>query len=80
VARGILETFGLAGSVLLAAPPALFGAQRLVDGDALLGGGFLVLSALMILVPQYAKTPDDVVAGTVERGVGWVVGSDDARE
>ncbi|WP_225332898.1 DUF7533 family protein [Halomicrobium urmianum] len=77
MARGILETFGLAGSVLLAAPPALFGAQRLVDGDALLGGGFLALATLMILVPQYAKTPDDVVVGTVERGVGWIVDSDD---
>ncbi|WP_226011710.1 DUF7533 family protein [Halomicrobium salinisoli] len=78
--RGILETFGLAGSVLLAAPPALFGAQRLVDGDALLGGGFLALATLMILVPQYAKTPDDVVVGTVERGVGWVVGGGDESE
>ena len=77
MARGILETIGLAGSVLFAAPVALFGAQLLVDGDAVQGGAFLGIAALMILVPRYVRTPGDVASGAVEKTAEKVVETED---
>lgn len=67
MARGILDTIGLAGTVLFAAPVALFGADLLVRGNPLQGGAFLGIAALMILVPRYVRTPSDVASGAVEK-------------
>ena len=75
--RGILELVGLAGSVLFASSVGLFGLQTLADGDAVAGLGYLGVAALMVLVPYYVTTPDDVAGSAAERAVGWVVKDDD---
>jgi len=75
--RGIMETIGLAGSVLLAAPVALYGGETLAAGSTAAGIGYLVVAAGMVAVPYYLTTPDDVATGAVERAVGRVVEVDD---
>lgn len=75
--RGILELVGLAGSVLFASSVGLFGLQTLADGDTVAGLGYLGVAALMVLVPYYVTTPDDVAGSAAERAVGWVVRDDD---
>jgi len=75
--RGILETIGLAGTVLFAAPVALLGAEFLVGGQTLEGLAFLGIAALMIAVPRYVRSPTDVASDTVEDVAGTVVKTDD---
>lgn len=79
MAPGILDTIGLAGTVLFAAPVALFGADLLFRGDAVQGGMFLGIAALMILVPRYVRTPKDVASDAVEKTAERVVESDDGE-
>lgn len=75
--RGLLETFGLAGSVLFAAPVALLGGELLLETAYLSGLGYLTVAVLMIVVPRALLTPGDVLTDSVERVVGWVVETDD---
>lgn len=75
--RGILELLGLAGSVLFAASVGLFAVETLVDGDTVAGLGYLAIAALMVLVPYYVTTPDDVAANAAEQAAGWVVKDED---
>jgi hypothetical protein len=72
-----METVGLAGSVLLAAPVALYGGETLAAGGTAPGIGYLVVAAGMVAVPYYLTTPDDVATGAVERAVGRVVQADE---
>ena len=78
--RGILETVGLAGSVLFAAPVGLFGADLLVRGDAVQGATFLGIAVLMVAVPRYVRTPGDVAGDAAERVADGVVKTDDGEE
>lgn len=75
--RGILELIGLAGSVLFAASVGLFAVEQIVEGSTVPGLGYLAIAALMVLVPYYVTTPDDVAGGAIEKTVGWVVETDD---
>jgi hypothetical protein len=82
VRLGILETVGLAGSLVFAIPAALLGVELLVSGERPFVGGVLVVAAvLMVVVPRYVTSPTDlpatVAAGAVDRVVG---DGDDDRE
>lgn len=77
MARGIIETVGLAGTVLFAAPVALFGADLLANGSALRGAAFLAIAVLMIAVPRYVRTPGDVPGAVAERAVSGAVKTED---
>lgn len=80
MAHGILDTIGLAGTVLFAAPVALLGADFLVRGDPVQGGAFLGIAALMILVPRYVRTPGDVAGDAAGRLTEAVVESGDEED
>jgi hypothetical protein len=64
---GIVQTIELAVSLMFAAPLGMFGLSRLLDGDLLLGGGLLIVAALMVLLPQYVTTPGDLPGKVVRR-------------
>ncbi len=57
---GIVQTIELAASLMFAAPVGTFGVSRLLDGEVALGGGLVVVAALMVIVPQYLTTPGDI--------------------
>jgi hypothetical protein len=57
---GIVQTIELAASLMFAAPVGMFGFSRLLDGEVALGGGLVVVAALMVIVPQYLTTPGDI--------------------
>jgi hypothetical protein len=68
MARGVLDTIGLAATLVFAIPIAVAGADFLRRGELLAGGGLLAVAALMVLIKQYVTTPGDLpaeVAGTI---------------
>jgi len=77
MAGGILDTIGLAGTVLFAAPVALYGADLLMGGDGVLGLVFLGIAALMVVVPRYLHTPKDVATDAVSGTAGRLVETGD---
>jgi hypothetical protein len=70
---GILETVALAGSLVFAIPVGVFGVDRLLAGDAALGGGLLVVAVLMVVLPRRLTTPTDLPGEVAERVVGRAV-------
>jgi hypothetical protein len=74
MARGILDTIGLAATLVFAIPIAVAGADFLRRGDVVAGGGLLGVAVAMVLLKQYVTTPGDLpgefaakVAGTVAK-------------
>lgn len=70
---GILEMVGLAGTLVFALPLGIFGLDRLLAGDALIGGVALAIAVAMIVVPRVVTTPDDAVGKVAEKTVGNAV-------
>lgn len=78
MARSITGTLGLAATVALAAPIALFGINRLLDGETVVGSAALVVVVLMFLVEEYLTTPTDLPGKVVGGTLGRVVKDPDA--
>ncbi|WP_435145165.1 DUF7533 family protein [Halobaculum sp. P14] len=70
---GIMEQLGLAGSLIFALPVAGYGIERAIGGDAVVGGAFVVVAVLMVVLPQRLTTPSDVPAKAAEKAVDSVV-------
>jgi hypothetical protein len=77
---GILDTIGLMGTVILAAPVALLGLDMFLSGNRLVGGAFLAIAALMIGLQEYVTKPTDVAADTAQDVASSVVESPDDEE
>jgi hypothetical protein len=77
---GILDTIGLMGTVILAAPVALLGLDMFVSGNRLVGGAFLAIAALMIGLQEYVTKPTDVAADTAQDVASSVVENPDDEE
>jgi hypothetical protein len=80
MSRGVLGLLQLAGSVVFAAPVAIFGLFKLTAGEFLLGGGFLLLAALMVVGQELYTSPRDLPGNAVQRVTGWVVKDSDDEE
>jgi hypothetical protein len=83
---GILETVGLAASLVFAIPVGLYGIETLVSGNRLLGAGLLIVAVLMVVLPRRLTTPADLPGAVLERVVGRAVkepesdGDDEERD
>jgi hypothetical protein len=75
MALGILDTFGLAGSLIFAIPLGVFGIDALLRGRTFLGAFCVVVAAAMVALPHYLTTPTDVVEGAAQRAAGKAVKS-----
>lgn len=80
MARSILGTIGLAATVALAAPIVLFGVNRLLDGETVVGAAAVGVAVLMLLVEEYLTTPMDIPGKVVGATVGRVVKTPDEAE
>jgi len=58
---GILDTIGLAMTVIFAFPVANFGVNRLLAGEILTGSALLVVAVAMVAVPHYFTDPRTVL-------------------
>lgn len=77
---GILDLVGLGATVIFALPVAGYGIERAIRGDPLIGAGFVVLAALMVILPQKLTTPGDIPSAVAEGAVGRVVSTDEDEE
>lgn len=76
---GVLETLQTAGAVVLAVPIAMLGVGFLTDGQ-LLGGAFLVIAVLLVVLQRFLTTPTDIPFIAAERTADAVVTEDDAQD
>lgn len=79
MARGILETIGLAATLVLAIPIALFGAEHLVRRELVAGVGYVGIAVGLVLIEQYLTTPTDLPGMVAEKTVGAVVETDETE-
>jgi len=79
MARGILETIGLAATLVLAIPIALFGAEHLVRGELVAGAAYVAIAVGLVVVEQYLTTPTDVPGMVAEKTVGKAVKTEDTE-
>ncbi|KTG11048.1 hypothetical protein AUR64_06340 [Haloprofundus marisrubri] len=80
MALGILDTIGLAATLVFAIPVAIYGIEQLVSGETLFGVALLAVAAAMVLVPRYVTTPDDIPGKAAEKAVGSAVKSPEKNE
>lgn len=78
---GIIDTFGLAGSLIFAIPLGIYGVDALLGGRTLVGGFCLLVAVAMVALPHYLTTPTDLVGGAAKRVTGKAVKTpDEERE
>lgn len=70
---GLLETVGLAASLVFAIPLGIYAFERIIGGEPVLGGAFLLVALLMVLLPRYLTTPRDLPGKVAERVADEVV-------
>ncbi len=80
MSRGVIEFLQFAGSVVFSIPVGFFGVLRLIDGDALVGVGFLLLSVAMVLGREHITSPQDLPAAALQRVAGVVAKDPDDEE
>ena len=76
--RGILETIGLAATLVLAIPIALFGAEHLLRGELVAGVAYVAIAVGLVAIEQYLTTPADVPGAVAEKTVGAVVKTEES--
>jgi hypothetical protein len=74
---GIMDTIGLAATLIFAIPVGLFGVEKVLAGDPLFGGALVVVAVLMVALPQKLTTPADVPAKIAGKAVEKAVVTDD---
>ncbi|MEF8820552.1 MAG: hypothetical protein V5A31_12920 [Haloferacaceae archaeon] len=78
---GILETVGLAGTLVFAIPAALLGIELVVSGSRpFIGWVLIVVAVLMVVVPRYVVTPGDVPERLAGEAVDRALGDDENRK
>lgn len=80
MSRGILGLVGLAITLAFAVPLLLLGVQELIEGRTAMGGAFLGVAVLMILVEEYLTTPMDLPGKAADKVVGSVAKDPDEEE
>jgi hypothetical protein len=77
---GILDMVGLAATLVFAVPVGVFGLRRALAGDALLGGGLVVVAVLMVVLPHALTTPGDLPGVVLDRLLGTALPADDPED
>ncbi len=77
---GILDTISLAATLVFALPIGLLGIERIIAGQTILGGVFLAIGVLMVVLREWLTTPEDVPASAAKKVVGTIAKTDDEEE
>lgn len=77
---GILETVGLAASLIFAIPVGFYGIESFLSGNRALGAGLVVVAVLMVVLPRRLTTPADLPGAVAERVIGKAVKDPDVDD
>lgn len=77
---GILETIGLAATLIFAIPLGFFGVESFLAGRQLLGAGLVVVAVLMVVLPRRLTTPGDLPGAVAGKVVGSAVKDPDEED
>jgi len=78
MARSLFGLVGLGATLMFALPAAMLGLEYLlIRQQPVVGGGLVLIAALMILVEERITTPTDLPTMVADRTVGKLAGSDD---
>jgi hypothetical protein len=81
VRLGILDTIGLAGTLVFAIPAALLGVEFVVSGSRpFVGWVLIVVAVLMVVLPRYVVSPSDVPERLAGKAVDRALGDDEDRK
>ena len=80
MSRGVIDLLGLVGSVVFAVPVAFFGLLKMLDGDLLVGAGFVAFAAVMVVGMEIYTSPTDVAGNVLSRAVGKIAKRPDDEE
>lgn len=70
--KGILGLIQLGIALAFAVPVGLLGLDKVVTGEPLVGGAFLGLAVLMIVIEEYLTTPADIPGKLAQKTLGKV--------
>lgn len=73
MALGIRQMLALGGSLVFAIPLGVYAVEQFARGEPLLGGAALVVAVLMVVLPQYLTTPDDLPEKAADRALDRVI-------
>ncbi|WP_096390389.1 DUF7533 family protein [Halopenitus persicus] len=62
---GILDTIGLATTLIFAIPVANYGVMRALDGETAVGVAMVGVAVAMVVLPQYFLDPERILRGLV---------------
>lgn len=77
---GILQTVGLAATLIFALPVGIYGLGRVLAGETGLGALLVVVAVLMVWLPQRVTTPGDLPGAVAGRIVGAAVKEPDDED
>jgi len=77
---GILDTIGLAATLVFALPLGLAGIAFVERGDLAIGLGLIAVGIAMVLFEEYLTTPGDIPGLIVTRVTSKLVGDPDSEE
>lgn len=78
---GILDTIGLAGTLVFAIPAALLGVEFVVSGSRpFLGWVLIAVAVLMVVLPRYVVSPSDVPKRLAGEAVDRALGDDEDQK
>jgi hypothetical protein len=72
MAKGIIGTIQLAITLAFAIPVGLLGLDKLLAGETLIGGVFLAIAVLMVVLEEYLTTPTDIPGKVAQKTVGTI--------
>jgi hypothetical protein len=70
---GILDTLGLAATLVFAIPIAFVGVRLVLEEQLFLGGFLLLTAGLMVYLQRVATTPEDIPIKIAEKLTGGLV-------
>lgn len=77
MALGIRQMLALGGSLVFAIPLSIYAFEQLLSGESLLGAAALAVAVLMVALPQYLTTPDDLPGKAADKALDRVVAEPD---
>ncbi|WP_280535433.1 hypothetical protein [Halopenitus sp. POP-27] len=60
---GLLDTIGLATTLIFAIPVANYGVMRALDGEMVVGVAMVGIAVAMVVLPQYFLDPERILRG-----------------